>query len=44
LKGGDVITSIGGGSPANPSHAMRILRSYEKGESVSIEILRKQSA
>jgi len=42
LKGGDVITSIGGRKPANPSHAMRILRSYEKGESVSIEILRKQ--
>ena len=42
LKGGDVITSIGGRKPANPSHAMRILRSYEKGETVSIEILRKQ--
>ncbi len=42
LKGGDVITSIGGRKPANPSHAMRILRSYEKGEAVSIEILRKQ--
>src|SRR5439155_1476044 len=42
LKGGDVITSIGGRKPANPSHAMRILRSYEKGETVSIEILRTQ--
>src|SRR5438105_11456057 len=42
LKGGDVILSIGGRKPANPSHAMRILRSYEKGETVSIEILRKQ--
>jgi hypothetical protein len=42
LKGGDVITSIGGRKPASPSHAMRILRSYEKGETVSIEILRKQ--
>src|SRR2546425_4102187 len=42
LKGGDVITSIGGRKPANPSHAMRILRSYEKGETVAIEILRKQ--
>ncbi len=42
LKGGDVITSIGGRKPANPSHAMRILRSYEKGETVSIEVLRKQ--
>src|SRR5881409_1551375 len=42
LKGGDVITAIGGRKPANPEHAMRILRSYEKGETVSIEILRKQ--
>jgi PDZ domain-containing protein len=42
LKGGDVITSVGGRKPANPEHAMRILRSYEKGETVSIEILRKQ--
>src|SRR5438046_8088260 len=42
LKGGDVITSIGGRKPANPSHAMRILRSHETGETVSIELLRKQ--
>ena len=42
LKGGDVITAIGGRKPANPEHAMRILRSYEKGETVSIDILRKQ--
>src|SRR2546421_1195258 len=42
LKGGDVILSIGGRKPTSPSHAMRILRSYEKGETVSIDILRKQ--
>ncbi len=42
LKGGDVITAIGGRKPASPEHAMRILRSYEKGETVSIDILRKQ--
>lgn len=42
LKGGDVIISIGGRKPASPEHAMRILRSYDKGETVSIEILRKQ--
>src|SRR5438270_1732734 len=42
LKGGDVILSIGGRKPSSPSHAMRILRSYEKGETVSIDILRKQ--
>src|SRR5437868_847061 len=28
--------------PTTPSHAMRILRSYDKGETVSIDILRKQ--
>ena len=42
LKGGDVIVSVGGRKPASPEHAMRILRSYDKGETVSIEILRKQ--
>ncbi len=42
VKSGDVILSIGGRKPANPEHAMRILRSYEKGETVSIEIMRKQ--
>src|SRR5881398_3225032 len=42
LKGGDVILSIGGRKPTSPSHAMRILRSYEPGETVAIDILRKQ--
>lgn len=42
LKSGDVILSIGGRKPASPEHAMRILRSYERGETVSIEIMRKQ--
>jgi len=42
LRAGDVILSIGGRKPTSPSHAMRILRSYEKGETVSIDILRKQ--
>ena len=42
LKAGDVILSIGGRKPTSPSHAMRILRSYETGESVTIDILRKQ--
>ena len=42
LKGGDVILSIGGRKPTSQSHAMRILRSYEPGESVSIDVLRKQ--
>ena len=42
LKGGDVIVAIGGRKPTNPMHAMRILRSYDTGETVSIEVLRKQ--
>ncbi len=42
LKGGDVIMAIGGRKPTSPMHAMRILRSYDEGESVSIEVLRKQ--
>ena len=42
LKGGDVITAIGGRKPTSPMHAMRILRSYDEGETVSIEVLRHQ--
>ena len=42
LKGGDVILSIGGRKPTSPAHAMRILRSYDVGESVSIEIMRHE--
>ena len=42
LKSGDVILKIGDRTPSSPSHAMRILRSYEAGESVSIDLMRKQ--
>ena len=42
LKGGDVILSIGGRKPTSPTHAMRILRSYDEGETVSVELMRKQ--
>lgn len=42
VRGGDVILSIGGRKPTSPSHAMRILRSYDAGETVSIEIMRHQ--
>src|SRR3989454_9235205 len=42
VKGGDVILSISGRKPSSPSHAMRILRSYEAGETVAIELMRKQ--
>ncbi len=42
LKAGDVILSIAGRTPKSPSHAMRILGSYEGGEAVQLEIMRKQ--
>jgi S1-C subfamily serine protease len=42
LKAGDVILSIAGRKPSSPSHAMRILRSYEAGETVTVEVMRKQ--
>jgi PDZ domain-containing protein len=42
LKGGDVILTIGGRKPSSPMQAMRILRTYDPGESVAIEVLRKQ--
>jgi S1-C subfamily serine protease len=43
LRSGDVILSIGGRKPGSPSHAIRILRSYEAGETVSIDVMRKQN-
>jgi len=43
LKGGDVIVSIGGRKPSSPEQAMRILRSYDVGESVTLDVLRKRS-
>lgn len=42
LKGGDVILSIGGRKPTSPMQAMRILRSYDVGETVTLDVLRKQ--
>jgi len=42
LKGGDVILAIGGRKPSSASHTMRILRSYEAGETVTIDVMRKQ--
>jgi S1-C subfamily serine protease len=44
LKDGDVILAIGGREPESGSHAMRILRSYEPGESVELKILRDRRA
>ncbi len=40
LQDGDVIRSIDGREPTSVNHAMRILGSYQSGETVKIEIMR----
>jgi len=40
LQSGDVILTIGGREVKNPEHVMRILRSYESDESLTIDIVR----
>jgi hypothetical protein len=40
LKGGDVVLAVDGRKPASPSHLLRILRSYERGESFKLDVLR----
>jgi S1-C subfamily serine protease len=42
LQDGDVIQRIDGRTPSSPGHALRILRSYQGGEKLSLEIVRKQ--
>ena len=42
LKGGDVITAVDGRKATNPSQLMRILRSYDRSESVKFDILRNR--
>ena len=42
LEDGDVILRIDGRTPTSPGHALRILHSYQGGEHLSIEIVRKQ--
>jgi membrane-associated protease RseP (regulator of RpoE activity) len=41
LQAGDVITAIAGRRPTSPVHAMRILSSYDAGESVSFDVMRR---
>jgi S1-C subfamily serine protease len=43
LKGGDVILSVDGREPRGPASLLRILRSYEPGESVKLEIMRNRT-
>lgn len=40
LEDGDVIVDIDGRIPSNPSHALRILSSYQPGEKLKLNILR----
>jgi hypothetical protein len=42
LKGGDVVLSVDGRKPAGPGHLLRILRSYESGETFKLDILRNR--
>ena len=42
LQDGDVILDIGGREPTTPEHALRILGSFQPGETLKITIMRKQ--
>jgi S1-C subfamily serine protease len=42
LKGGDVILSVDGRKPTGPGSLLRILRTYEPGESFKLEIMRNK--
>lgn len=42
LRGGDVVLAVDGRKPAGPSHLLRILRSYESGESFKVDIQRNR--
>ena len=42
LRAGDVILQIGGRRPQSPSHALRILSTYEGGEEVRFDIMRQK--
>ncbi len=42
LQDGDVILAIDGREPEDAAHAMRILRSYRGGETLTLDILRKK--
>ena len=42
LQDGDVILDISGREPSSPEHAMRILASFEPGETLRLTIMRRQ--
>jgi membrane-associated protease RseP (regulator of RpoE activity) len=42
LKGGDVVLSVDGRKPSGPSNLLRILSSYDKGDTFKLEVLRNK--
>jgi membrane-associated protease RseP (regulator of RpoE activity) len=44
LQDGDVIQSIDGRTPENSSHATRILRSYQAGETIHLKVMRQKKS
>ena len=44
LEDGDVIQSIDGRKPDDGAHAMRILRSYQSGEKLTLNVLRQRKS
>ena len=42
LRGGDVVQAVDGRAPSSPSHLLRILRSYESGETFKLDIMRNR--
>jgi S1-C subfamily serine protease len=42
LKSGDVILRIGGRVPSSPSHAVRIIGSYDPGDEIRVDVMRNR--
>lgn len=42
IRGGDVVLAVDGRAPSSPSHLLRILRSYETGETFKLDIMRNR--
>jgi hypothetical protein len=42
IRDGDVLLQIGGRTPDSPAHATRILRSYQPGEKMPVQLIRKK--
>jgi len=42
LRSGDVLLRIGGRKPSSPSNAIRILRSYDPGDEIRLDVMRNK--